>query len=63
MILILNKKIVITFTIFGFFKVFWYVLWYLTPQNTFMSKTLEANQSVLSRAFRRVPICIFDFMK
>ena len=35
-------------------------LTYLTPQITFLSETLEANQFVLLRAFRRVPICIFE---
>ena len=37
-------------------------LTYLTPQIAFLSETLEANQFVLLRAFRRVPICIFDFL-
>ena len=57
------QKMWILLHILAFFGVFLHVLWYLTHQNTFVSKTLEANQSVLSRAFRRVPICIFDFMK
>ena len=45
---------------FLWFLMFWT---YLTPQITFLSKTLEANQFVLLRAFRRVPIYIFDFLK
>ena len=49
----------VEFSFFVVFDMFWR---YLTPQITFLSKTLEANQFVLLRAFRRVPIYIFDFL-
>ena len=47
----------------AFFNVHWHVLCHLRPKIPVLSETIEANQLVLSRAFCRVPICIFDFIE